>query len=199
MFPSGDIAQAYLEKLQEAHRHARDRAALRHPQEQTRSPFSTLSPDVAAKTESNVGDFTLAPGTQSQLWARTSRSTGQEDGATTRVESLVKALGYPMHSPVIILDVYPPTLTEEHIAGLIRADARSRGYRWGASRPLALGTNGNSKDISRVEKLRGRFVLAFNDGAEARRFHRAWNRRTSNGAGVKEDEDYLLKTSLIES
>ncbi|RFU72265.1 hypothetical protein TARUN_9994 [Trichoderma arundinaceum] len=161
-----------------------------------------------------VNTFTLAPGSQAVLPVQRKKVALTRPWAK-RLAGLVESLGYGERPSVLMVDIYPPTLTAEELHRFIRRDDQNRGLRWHVSVPQHLKThspeqgsakakakvaddNGETKERERDEaapnkqqhnpsftlndhetweKLKGRFVLACADEAEARRFQQSWNHR----------------------
>ncbi|PON21488.1 hypothetical protein TGAM01_v209651 [Trichoderma gamsii] len=185
----------------------------------------TISDAVASSdlplsnTESVVdlaNSFTIAPASQETLSVQRRKVTLTRPWAK-RLAGMVENLGFGELPHVLMLEVYPPTLSAGELNQFIRRDGESRGLRWPVSAPQHLKMNSNleqaptrtrgsrTKDIDQgedqdkedkaasnrqqqgssfkfndretEEKLKGRFVLACTDEAEARRFQQSWNNR----------------------
>lgn len=171
--------------------------------------------DSPPNTESVVdlaNSFTIAPGSQETLVVQR-RKVALVRPWTNRLAGMVENLGFGELPHVLMLEVYPPTLSAKELYRFIRQDGESRGLRWPVSAPQHLKMNsleqalpqtkGTSKkdvdedededendesdkqqspsfrlnDRDTEEKLKGRFVLACTDEAEARRFQQSWNNR----------------------
>ncbi|KAL6893271.1 hypothetical protein GGI43DRAFT_175908 [Trichoderma evansii] len=171
--------------------------------------------DSPSNTESVVdlaNSFTIAPGSQETLLIQR-RKVALVRPWANRLASMVENLGFGEVPHVLMLEVYPPTLSAKELHQFIRQDGESRGLRWPISAPQHLKMNnveqapsktkGTSKkdmdededekdeaesdkqqspsfrlnDRDTEEKLKGRFVLACTDEAEARRFQQSWNNR----------------------
>lgn len=180
------------------------------------SSSSSSSSDLPSNTESVVdlaNSFTIAPGSLETLPVQRRKVTLARPWAK-RLAGMVENLGFGEVPHVLMLEVYPPTLSAGELHQFIRQDGESRGLRWPISVPQHLKMNsteqaptrtrGTSKrdadedeedkddetasnkqpspsfklnDRDTEEKLKGRFVLACTDGAEARRFQQSWNNR----------------------
>ncbi|KAH6607211.1 hypothetical protein Trco_003524 [Trichoderma cornu-damae] len=172
------------------------------------SPPAVAEPgDAAASDVPGAGGvvdlanaFTLAPGSRAVLAVQRKRVTVARPWAK-RLAGLVEHLGYGERPPVLMVEVYPPTLTAQELHRFICRDGQNRGLRWQVSTPQHLETNSPEParakaeakaagregepqnpsfeldDRDTREKTRGRFVLACSDEAEARRFQQSWNRR----------------------
>ncbi|UKZ60792.1 uncharacterized protein TrAtP1_002063 [Trichoderma atroviride] len=175
--------------------------------------------DSPPSTESVVdlaNSFTLAPGSQDTLSVQRRKVTLARPWAK-RLASMVENLGFGELPHVLMLEVYPPTLSAGELNQFIRRDGESRGLRWPVSAPQHLRMNSSlqqaptrtrgsrTRDVDQgeakdedgqaapnqqqqgpsfkfndretEEKLKGRFVLACTDEAEARRFQQSWNNR----------------------
>ncbi|PTB45067.1 hypothetical protein M441DRAFT_129086 [Trichoderma asperellum CBS 433.97] len=183
---------------------------------ETISDAIVSSSDLPSSTESVVdlaNSFTIAPGSLETLPVQRRKVTLARPWAK-RLAGMVENLGFGEVPHVLMLEVYPPTLSAGELHQFIRQDGESRGLRWPISAPQPLKMNspeqaptrtrGTSKrdvdedeegedhetasnkqpspsfklnDRDTEEKLKGRFVLACTDGAEARRFQQSWNNR----------------------
>lgn len=186
---------------------------------ETISDAVASSDSPPSSTESVVdlaNSFTIAPGSQETLSVQRRKVTLARPWAK-RLAGMVENLGFGELPHVLMLEVYPPTLSAGELNQFIRRDGESRGLRWPVSAPQHLKMNSSleqaptrtrgsrTKDIDQSEdkdeddkpastqrqqgpsfkfndrdteeKLKGRFVLACADEAEARRFQQSWNNR----------------------
>ncbi|KAL9488178.1 hypothetical protein ACSS6W_000455 [Trichoderma asperelloides] len=183
---------------------------------ETISDANVSSSDLPSSTESVVdlaNSFTIAPGSLESLPVQR-RKVALARPWAKRLAGMVENLGFGEVPHVLMLEVYPPTLSAGELHQFIRQDGESRGLRWPISAPQHLKMNipeqaptrtrgtstkgvdedeedkddetASSKQLSpsfklndrdTEEKLKGRFVLACTDGAEARRFQQSWNNR----------------------
>lgn len=91
-------------------------------------------------TESVVelaNSFTLAPGSQAEIPIHRQRVTVRRPWAK-RLAGLVESLGFGERPPVLMVDVYPPTLTAERLHQFISRDGYNRALRWKVSVPQHL-------------------------------------------------------------
>lgn len=195
-FSTASAATSYRDRLLRLHRLSRHK--LRSPNglwESSVPPFLKSSSGEVPAAELDA--FTVVPGSQPAVHVDRRR-------VSTR-NSWAKALGDVVHKfdcgekpPVVLLHVYPPTLTAEDVFRFIREDGFARGCRWkvcpphhirpktravedtvdGEDAAAAQKPSFEYKDFDTMEKQRGRFVVVCATEAEARRFHRHWNQRT---------------------
>ncbi|PTB70382.1 hypothetical protein BBK36DRAFT_1164922 [Trichoderma citrinoviride] len=184
----------------------------------------TAPPDTPG-TESlaEIADsFTIAPGSQAVIPIKRTRVVLTRPWAD-RLADLVANLGFGERPPVLMVDVYPPTLTAEELSRFISRDGYNRALRWKVSTPQHLqkshlepalpkmnarggSKNGDMgkqrgspfpiKDREAWETMRGRFVLACADEEEARRFQQSWNQRALTTLRP-EPARYMVRTSII--
>ena len=161
-FDTPDAARAYDDRLRVAYELARLRARSRSGLwEQAVRPTTRLdapSADDAPSASATADAFTLAPGEQDHVEATVARARGEDQPWVRRVARAVAPLGFGEQPPVVMLHVNPPTLTEDDLADLIRADWDRRGVPWQVGRPCSLdrlaATNGQMADESRAGKIR---------------------------------------------
>lgn len=174
--------------------------------------------------------FTLAPGSQAVLQVDRRRVAVVRPW-TNRLAGLVENLGYGERPSVLMVDVYPPTLTAKDLYQFIHRDGQNRQLRWQVSMPQHLQMHSGAEqgparvnarrrevdehdkddedaldkqpgpslklnDRETLEKLKGRFVLACADEAEARRFQQSWNRRTLTTLRPRPAR-YMVSASMI--
>lgn len=131
----------------------------------------------------------------------------------------MKKFEYGDKPPVVLVHIYPPTLTADDLGRFIREDGFSRGCKWKVCPPQDLQAQAgekitgrgrdedraawdvpppSQKDIDTQEKLKSRFVVVCANEAEARRFHRHWNQRTlTAGPGEAEATRNIVHASII--
>lgn len=120
------------------------------------------------------------------------------------IEEMVAQDGFGQRPPVVLVEIDPPeAFNARDIQRLINEDSAARSLPWRVSRPHNLykyynirkkeirDPNGveSSQDTIPLsmtspvqwQRLIARFVLSFNDDAEARRFQRLWNQRIFAG------------------
>lgn len=194
------------------------------------------SSDLPSNTETVVdlaNSFTIAPGSQETLSVQRRKVTLARPWAQ-RLAGMVENLGFGEVPHVLMLEVYPPTLSAGELHQFIRRDGESRGLRWPISAPQHLKMNSSEKAPTRTrgvskedmdeeedgdendvaasnkqqspsfkfndreteQRLRGRFVLACNDEAEARRFQQSWNNRALTTLRPQPAR-YIVYTSII--
>jgi hypothetical protein len=190
------------------------------PATETISDGAAASYDSSPSSTESVVDlansFTIAPGSQETLSVQRKKVTLTRPWAK-RLAGIVENLGFGEQPRVLMLEVYPPTLSAGQLNQFIRRDGESRGLRWPVSAPQHLkmhstqqqaptrtgssrrkddeesenkgeedgavlkqqqqGPSFRFNDRDLEEKLKGRFVLACADEAEARRFQQSWNNR----------------------
>ncbi|TFB03535.1 hypothetical protein CCMA1212_004899 [Trichoderma ghanense] len=91
-------------------------------------------------TESLVelaNSFTIAPGSQVAIPIHRQRVALRRPWAK-RLAGLVDNLGFGERPPVLMVDVYPPTLTAERLHQFISRDGYNRALRWKVSMPQHL-------------------------------------------------------------
>ncbi|KAL7788721.1 hypothetical protein V8C37DRAFT_387837 [Trichoderma ceciliae] len=178
-----------------------------------------------------VDTFTIAPGSQAVLPVQRKRVLLLRPWAK-RLAGLVENLGYGERPSILMVEIYPPTLTAEELHRFIRRDGRNRGLGWRVSIPLHLKMNSPEQGFAKVrgkeaykremdkhnhdevaldkrqspsftlndretwEKLKGRFVFACADEAEARRFQQSWNHRALITLGPQPAR-YVVHASII--
>ncbi|KAL7808067.1 hypothetical protein V8C44DRAFT_336333 [Trichoderma aethiopicum] len=84
-----------------------------------------------------ANSFTLAPGSQAEIPIHRQRVTVRRPWAK-RLAGLVESLGFGERPPVLMVDVYPPTLTAERLHQFISRDGYNRALRWKVSVPQHL-------------------------------------------------------------
>jgi hypothetical protein len=84
-----------------------------------------------------ANSFTIAPGSQDEIPILRSRVTLRRPWAK-RLAGLVDNLGFGERPPVLMVDVYPPTLTAERLHQFISRDGYNRALRWKVSMPQHL-------------------------------------------------------------
>ncbi|KAK1252450.1 hypothetical protein MKX08_003637 [Trichoderma sp. CBMAI-0020] len=185
--------------------------------ETTAAVASSGSPPSSTESVVDLANsFTIAPASQETLSVQRRKVTLARPWAK-RLAGMVENLGFGELPHVLMLEVYPPTLSAGELNQFIRRDGESRGMRWPVSAPQHLKMNSSPQqaptrtrgsrtreidqgedkdkddqaassrqqqgpsflfnDRETEEKLKGRFVLACTDEAEARRFQQSWNNR----------------------
>lgn len=166
------------------------------------TPEATSSSSGSTTTLTDLVDaFTLAPGSQDLLTIERKRVTISRPW-TQKLSQVVEPLGYGEKPAIVLLDVYPPTLTASELFNFVRLDGQNRSLRWQVCMPHHLkaaasqpspsvreikgSENSNTKngppslelkDHQTLERLKSRFVIVCADWSEARRFQRSWNHR----------------------
>ncbi|KAL7917519.1 hypothetical protein ACQKWADRAFT_306602 [Trichoderma austrokoningii] len=229
-FSTAQAAASYRDRLVRLHKlngfKLRSASGLWESSVPAALKVSLTSPLAAGVTESSsdspsnpesvvdlANSFTIAPGSQETLSIQRRRVTLARPWTKCLI-GMVENLGFGEVPHVLMLEVYPPTLSAGELHQFIRRDGESRGLRWPVSTPQHLKMNsslrptptrrrGSSRrdieededkdetalnrqqqgpsflfnDRETEEKLKGRFVLACTDEAEARRFQQSWNNR----------------------
>ncbi|UNI13449.1 hypothetical protein JDV02_000195 [Purpureocillium takamizusanense] len=214
-FSTPAAATVYRDRLVRLHRLARHRMRSATGLWEASTPPHLRSPDVEPAAE--LAGFTVAPppsppsnpSSSSSSPSTTSRVGLDIDkrrvsaGVGAWARRLAGLVGGAEHAhgdkpPVVLLRVYPPTLSAEDLRRRITDDGVTRGCRWKVSPPQCLqpprhdaqdkegkeaestrreATALVSSDRDTPETVRGRFVVVCETEAEARRFHRHWNQR----------------------
>ncbi|PNY24923.1 Uncharacterized protein TCAP_05138 [Tolypocladium capitatum] len=196
-FATASAAASYRDRFLRLHRLSR--LKLRSPNglwESSVPPFLKSSGGEAPAAE--LDTFTLVPGSQPTVDVDRRRVSAR-NGWARALGDVVHRFGCGERPPVVLLHVYPPTLTAEHVFRFIREDGVARGCRWDVCPPhhlepktraaedtvhggddvtAAQRPSSEHKDSDTTEKRRSRFVVVCATEAEARRFHRHWNQRT---------------------
>jgi hypothetical protein len=175
---------------------------------------SPAGDDPAAELEA----FTATSGTHKGVDMQRRRVSVANKWAQ-KLSGIVSRFDFGEKPPVVLVHVYPPTLTAEDLGKHIRDDGLSRGCEWKVCPPQELqvaegdkSTNSThaedkaalnaqpqtQREIDTREKLKSRFVVACADEAEARRFHRHWNQRClTAGPGDAEAMRNVVHASII--
>ncbi|KAL7894541.1 hypothetical protein HDV64DRAFT_288030 [Trichoderma sp. TUCIM 5745] len=101
-------------------------------------------------TESVVdlaNSFTIAPASQETLSVQRRKVTLARPWAK-RLAGIVEKLGFGELPRVLMLEVYPPTLSAGELNQFIRRDGESRGLRWPVSAPQHLKMNSSLEQAS---------------------------------------------------
>ncbi|KAG5941285.1 hypothetical protein E4U53_007436 [Claviceps sorghi] len=189
-FFTGPAAMSYRDRLLRLHRLAHHRLANPHGLWESLVPLHLRSPagdDPAAELEG----FTVTSGSPSHAALDVQRRrVANKDTWSRDVARVTAGLGYGEKPPVVLVRVYPPTVTTDRLAAWIREDGLSRGCEWEV-RPVswsshgdeaegdgpARGAHGRGVNVNPQSTSTGRFIVACASDVEARRFHRCWNQR----------------------
>ncbi|CAI6090080.1 unnamed protein product [Clonostachys chloroleuca] len=164
--------------------------------------FTGLSKNLVAS------DFyRLSPESQSlSAWGSTIKKgrTSQKSWEKHLGDNITKDFG--PRPAAVLLHADPPDLAAEDLHDAILRDGDKRDSRWKTPFPVSLldasTAQTSSETTSKLESyvldsLRGRFVLAFPNEWEARRFQRGWNQRQLELPDDDLHKPYLLNVSFI--
>ncbi|KJZ79216.1 hypothetical protein HIM_01367 [Hirsutella minnesotensis 3608] len=166
--------------------------------------FANVPPALRSGTDAGpaaeLEAFTVAPGSLSAIHVDRKRIDSKTWSA--RLSGLIARLGLEDdRPPVVLLKVHPPSLTAADVAQLIRQDGEARDLSWRVSEPLPLEVPQINKapDIMGGirDMVKGRFVLVFKSGTEARRFQRQWNNRAVQMHDSDRAPQNLVYASII--
>ncbi|KYK59198.1 hypothetical protein DCS_00328 [Drechmeria coniospora] len=216
-FSTAQAAISYRDRLVRLHRLARHKLSAPNDLWESSIPAhlkSSAGADPAAELEA----FTLVPASQPTVDVDRKRVSTRNAWAKGLADR-VGGLGYGDKPPVVLLDVYPPTLSADDLSRFIREDGIERDCEWELSPPQHLASPGihgrpeegcgagsgfgsvtkdvpsssEYRDFDTMEKRRSRFVVACATEEEARRFHRHWNERELIIEGGDEDRRGVAK------
>ncbi|KND93237.1 hypothetical protein TOPH_02184 [Tolypocladium ophioglossoides CBS 100239] len=194
-FSTASAASSYRDRLLRLHRLSRHK--LRSPNglwESSVPPF--LKSCSGEPPTAELDAFAVLPGSQPAVDVDRWRVSARNSWAKA-LGDVVHKFDYGEKPPVVLLHVYPPTLTAEDVFRFIREDGVARGCRWKVCPPHHLKPETRAakdtvdgddaaaaqkpsfgyKDFDTLEKQQSRFVVVCATEAEARRFHRHWNQR----------------------
>ncbi|KAH0497327.1 hypothetical protein TgHK011_004640 [Trichoderma gracile] len=180
-FSTGEAAVSYRDRLLRLHKlnsfKLRSASGLWESSVPTSLKVSLASPSTAlAATADGVDDtsdtaqpgapsaeslvelansFTLAPGSQDAIPVQRLRVALRRPWAK-RLAGLVDNLGFGERPPVLMVDVYPPTLTAEQLHQFISRDGYNRALRWKVSMPQHLRKSLPHQESSKMNAGRPR-------------------------------------------
>ncbi|KAK5998708.1 hypothetical protein PT974_01090 [Cladobotryum mycophilum] len=100
----------------------------------TSEPSPTTSAGGGDELITLVNSFTLAPASLSPIQIERKR-VAISHSWVRNLAQIVEPLGYGEKPSILLLDVYPPTLTAKHLFEFIRTDGHTRGLRWQVAMP----------------------------------------------------------------
>ncbi|CAG9997470.1 unnamed protein product [Clonostachys byssicola] len=199
-FITSEAAAAYHDHVTRLHQLARLKSASQNGLWAATIPKHLETPCVDPDQE--LESYSLLPPSQDLLVSRT--RTSQKSWEKHLGDNITKDFG--PRPAAVLLHADPPDLAAEDLHDAILRDGDKRDSRWKTPFPVSLldasTAQTSSETTSKLESyvldsLRGRFVLAFPNEWEARRFQRGWNQRQLELPDDDLHKPYLLKVSFI--
>ncbi|KAK2591101.1 hypothetical protein QQS21_011212 [Conoideocrella luteorostrata] len=204
-FSTATAAISYRDRLLRLHKLAHHKLDTSNGLWESSVPAHLRSP-AGDDPASELEGFTVTSGSAKTIEVQR-RRVSLKHKWTKHLKEIVEKFEYGDKPPIVLVQIYPPTVMAGEFGRLVREDGISRGCEWKMCEPQELqqpiwgardqvadvGNEINSgtmeiqqKMINTQEKLKCQFVMICADDAEARRFHRHWNQRPLH-QGVQED------------
>ncbi|VUC37699.1 unnamed protein product [Clonostachys rosea] len=200
-FSTSEAAAAYHDRIARLHQLAKVKSANRNGLWTATIPKQLDVP--GADPEQELESYSLLPPSQDLLVTRA--RTAQNNWEKHLREIVTK--DYGPKPAAVLLHADPPDLAVGDLHDAILKDGEKRDSRWktqfpvslmDASTPQASSQTTSKLESHILESLRGRFVLAFSNEWEARRFQRGWNQRQLEVTSTDDfSKQHLLNVSFI--
>ncbi|KAK7218438.1 hypothetical protein V2G26_006441 [Clonostachys chloroleuca] len=201
-FSTSEAAAAYHDRVSRLHQLARLKSASHNGLWTATIPKHLETPGGGADPDQELESYSLLPPSQDLLVSRA--RTSQKSWEKHLGDNITKDFG--PRPAAVLLHADPPDLAAEDLHDAILRDGDKRDSRWKTPFPVSLldasTAQTSSETTSKLESyvldsLRGRFVLAFPNEWEARRFQRGWNQRQLELPDDDLHKPYLLNVSFI--